>query len=127
MATLSARPASRFRSTRRLALYHSSVPIMVRSHPSSGCAPDYHGFGLCVVVKRLYPVLLAVPRLLPAPERQLVVDDLGGVDPGVPCLDALGCLRSPVEVSGPDGRPQPINGPVGQLQRLLHAPHTPDG
>src|SRR5215213_6197837 len=127
MATLSARPASRFLSTRTLALYHSGVWIMVRSHLSLGRAPDDYGFRLRVIVQRLYAVLLAVPGLLPAPERQLVVDDLGGVDPGVPGLDALGGLRGPVEVRGPDGGPQPIDRAVRQLQRLLHAPYPPDG
>src|SRR5215213_4169608 len=126
MATFSARPASRFRSTRTLALYHSGVWIM-RYHPSSGCAPDDYGLGLRVVVECLYAVLLAVSRLFPTPERQLVVDDLGGVDPGVPGLDALGGIRGPVEVSGPDGGPQPIDRAVRQLQRLLHAPYPPDG
>src|SRR5215204_4687499 len=127
MATFSARPASRFRSTRTLALYHSGVWIMVISHLSLGCAPDDYGFGLRVIVQRLYAVLLAVSGLLPTSERQLVVDDLGGVDPGVPGLDALGGLRSPVQVRGPDRRPQPVDGPVRQLQRLLHAPDPPDG
>src|SRR5215212_7243500 len=127
MATLSARPASRFRSTRTLALYHSGVWIMARSHLSLGCAPDDYGFGLRVIVQRLYAVLFAVSRLLPTPERQLVVNDLGGVDPGVPGLDALGGLRGPVEVRGPYGGPKPVGGPVGQLQRLLHVPHPPDG
>src|SRR5215213_4151690 len=127
MATLSARPASRFWSTRTLALYHSGVWIMARSHLSLGCAPDDYGFGLRVIVQRLYAVLLAVSGLLPTPERQLVVDDLGGVDPGVPGLDALGGLGGPVEVRGPDGRSQSIDGTVRQLQRLLHAPYPPDG
>src|SRR5215204_3274890 len=114
MATFSARPASRFRSTRTLALYHSGVWIMVISHLSSGCAPDDHGFGLRVIVQRLYAVLLAVSGLLPTPERQLVVDDLRGIDPGVPGLDALGGLRGPVEVGGPNGGPQPVDGAVRQ-------------
>src|SRR5215213_4420343 len=127
MATLSARPASRFWSTRTLALYHSGVWIMARSHLSLGCAPDDYGFGLRVIVQRLYAVLLAVSGLFPTPERQLVVDDLGGVDPGVPGFDVLGGLGGPVEVSGPDGEPQPVDGTVRQLQRLLHAPDPPDG
>src|SRR5215213_8634153 len=108
MATLSARPASRFRSTRTLALYHSGVWIMARSHLSLDCAPDDHSFGLRVIVQRLYAVFLAVSRLLPTPERQFVVDDLGGVDPGVPGFDVLGGLRGPVEVRGPDRGPQPV-------------------
>src|SRR5215208_3279815 len=127
MATFSVRPASRFRSTRTLALYHSGVWIMVRAHLSLGCTPDDHGFRLRVIVKRLYAVLLAVSGLLPTPEQQFVVDDLGGVDPGVPGLDALGGLRGPVEVRGPDRGPQPVDGTVRQLQGLLHSPHPPDG
>src|SRR5215211_4569250 len=126
MATFSPRSAPRFRSTRTLALYHSGIWIMVRSHLSLGCAPDDYGFGLRVIVQRLYAVLLAVSGLFPTPERQLVVDDLGGVDPGVPGLDTLGGLRGPVEVSGPYRGPQPVDGTVRQLQRLLHAPHPPD-
>src|SRR5215210_765562 len=127
MATFSARPASRFRSTRTLALYHSGVWIMVISHLSLGCAPDDYGFGLRVIVQRLYAVLLAVSGLLPTSERQLVVDDLGGVDPGVPGLEALGGVRSPVEVRGPYRGPEAVYGAVRKIQGLLHAPDPPDG
>src|SRR5829696_6251003 len=143
MATLSARPASRLRSTRTLALYHSGISIMRESPPGhrfgtagpscGGLVTGDHGpldddrFGLRVVVEGLYAVLLAIARLLPAAEGQLVVDELGGVDPGVPRLQPLSGVRSPVEVSGPHGRAEPIDRAVRELQRLLHVRDAPDG
>src|SRR5215213_1251792 len=142
MATLSARPASRLRSTRTLALYHSGLSIM-RESPlgnrfgtaelsCSGFVSTDHGpldndrLGLRVVVDGLYAVLLAVARLLPAAEGQLVVDELGGVDPGVARLESLGGLGGPVEVGGPDRGAEPVDRTVREFERLLHARDAPD-
>src|SRR5215212_1199193 len=143
MATLSARPASRLRSTRTPALYHSGISIM-RESPlgnrfgtaelsRSGFVSTDHGpldddrLGLRVVVDGLYAVLLAVARLLPAAEGQLVVDELGGVDPGVARLEPLGGLRGPVEVGGPDRGAEPVDRTVREFESLLHARDPPDG
>src|SRR5215210_54093 len=143
MATLSARPASRLRSTRTLALYHSGISIMGESplgyrlgtaelSPSGFVSTD-HGpldddrLGLRVVVEGLYAVLFAVSRLLPAAEGQLVVDELGGVDPGVARLEPLGGFRGPVEVGGPYRGSEPVDRAVREFERLLHARDPPDG
>src|SRR5215204_446564 len=129
MATLSARSASRLRSTRTLALYHSGISIMCQSPLGS----RFHGsldddrFSLRVVVEGLYAMLLAVARLLPAAEGQLVVDELGGVDPGVARLEPLGGLRGPVEVGGPDRGAEPVDRTVREFESLLHARDPPDG
>src|SRR5215210_2088727 len=124
MATLSARPASRLLSRIVLALNHSGTVI---TPSSSTRTPNHDGLCLRVEVERLDSVLLAIPRLLPAAERQLIVDDLGRVDPGIPRLDPLRRLRRPVQVRGPNGRPEPENRRVGQLERLLHVPDPPHG
>src|SRR5215212_7664729 len=143
MATLSARPASRLRSTRTLALYHSGISIIIESPLGyrfgtaelrcSGLVRTDHGpldddrLGLRVVVDGLYAVFLAVARLLPAAEGQLIVDELGGVDPGIARLEALGCLGGPVEVGSPDRGAEPVDRAVRQFERLLHARDPPDG
>src|SRR5215212_1452469 len=143
MATLSARPASRLRSTRTLALYHSGISIMRESPPGhrfgtagpscGGLVTGDHGpldddrLGLRVVVEGLYAVLLAIARLLPAAEGQLVVDELGGVDPGVARLEPLGGIRGPVEVGGPYRGAEPVDRAVSEFERLLHARDPPDG
>src|SRR5919205_2454352 len=137
MATLSARPASRFRSTRTLALYHSDISIMRKS--PLGCrlgaaklppgSPVFRRHGpldhdrlrLRVVVEGLDAVFLAVARLLPTAEGQLVVNELGGVDPGVTRLQPLGGVRGPVEVGGPYRGAEPVDRAVRELERLLHA------
>src|SRR5215203_5358583 len=106
MATLSARPPSRLLSRIVLALNHSGSVITLSS---STRTPDHDGLCLRVVVERLDAVLLAIPRLLPAAERQLVVHDLGRVDPGIPRLDPLRRLRSPIQICRPDRRPEPVN------------------
>src|SRR5215208_1341772 len=142
MAILSARPASRLRSTRTLALYHSGISIIIESPPGyrfgtaelrcSGRLTTDHGpldhdrLGLRVVVEGLYAVFLSVARLLPAAEGQLIVDELGGVDPGIARLEALGCLGGPVEVCGPDRGAEPVDRTVRELECLLHARDTPD-
>src|SRR5215210_6571447 len=124
MATLSARPASRLLSRIVLALNHSGSVI---TPSSSTRTPDHDGLGLRVVVERLDSVLLAVTGLLPAAKRQLVVDDLGRVDPGITRLDPLRRLRSPIQIRRPNGRPEPVNRRVRQLERLLHVRDPPNG
>src|SRR5215216_199634 len=143
MAALSARPASRLRSTRTLALYHSGVSIMRESPLGyrfgtaelSRCSLvtgdhsplDDDRLGLRVIVEGLYAVLLAMARLLPAAEGQLIVDELGRVDPGVARLEPLGGLGGPVEVGGPDRGAEPVDRAVREFERLLHSRDPPDG
>src|ERR687885_105466 len=123
MATFSARPTSSLRSTIKLALYHSGTLIMLsplRRRPGAAELSssvlgfgrrsfDHDRLGLRVVIEGPNPVPLSVPALLPTAERQLVVDELRGVDPGVARLQSLGRIRSPLEVAGPDGGPEPVD------------------
>src|ERR671927_24578 len=128
MATFSARPTPSLRSTIKLALYHSGTLIMLsplRRRPGAAELSssvlgfgrrrsfDHDRLGLRVVIEGLDPVLLSVSALLPTAERQLVVDELRGVDPGIARLQSLGRIRSPLEVAGPDGGPEPVDRTVG--------------
>src|SRR5688572_948729 len=65
---------------------------------------DDDGFRLRIVLDRLLAVLLADAALLDAAERQLIVDDLRRVDPGVAGLDVLGGEHRLVDVARPDRR-----------------------
>src|SRR3990172_6138138 len=80
---------------------------------------DDHRFGLHIVVQRLDAVLLAETALLHAAEGQLVVDDLGRVDPGVAGLDPLRRPGGPGQVPRPDGRAEAEDGVVGARDALV--------
>src|SRR5207237_8535981 len=63
-------------------------------------------------------MLLAEPAVLGTAERQLVVGDLDGIDPGVAGVEPVDANRRLLQVSGEDRRAQPELGVVGPLQGL---------
>src|SRR5262249_35409143 len=72
-------------------------------HPQLGSGDD-HRLLLGVVVKHLGAVLLPVARVLGAAERQLVVRDLDGVDPGVAGFQLVDRSLRLGQVAGEDAR-----------------------
>jgi hypothetical protein len=64
-------------------------------------------------------VLFAQTALLHTAERQFVVDDLCGVDPGISSLDSLGSGHSPINVAGPNGGTQTEDRIIGLLYGLV--------
>ena len=75
-------------------------------------------------------MLLAEPRLLHAPEGQLVVRDLKRVDPRVARFELLHSPARMRHVGGPDRRPEPKSRVVGQAQglvKVLDPPHRQRG
>jgi hypothetical protein len=71
-------------------------------------------------------VLLAHSGLAEPAERQLVVDDLAGVDPGVAGLEPLRRDRRRRKIPRPDGRAEPELRSVRALDRLVEPADLPD-
>src|SRR5919112_4049536 len=107
MATLSSRPASRFRSTIKLALYHSGTVIMVRSSSDKVRLPRLR---LCVV-RRTPRFTLSLPTniLRNRCYCRALLRSTGEVDTAEPCsCDGVGgvlsCARCLSSSSGNGGR-----------------------
>src|SRR5437868_2952907 len=80
---------------------------------------------LCVLEESLHPVLLAEPGLLGPAERQLVVRDLEGVDPGVARLQLVDRAVRRAHVRSPDRRPEAERRVIGQAQALVQVLDPP--
>src|ERR687898_1341898 len=93
MATLSSRPASRFRSTIKLALYHSGTVIMVRSSSDKVRLPRLRSY----VVRRTPRFTLSLPTniLRNRCYCRALLRSTGGFDPAEPCsCDGVGGVLS---------------------------------
>ena len=66
-------------------------------------------------------VFAALARHLEAAERRGRVDDVVAVDPDGPGLDLLGVEVGLVDVLGPDGGGQAVEGPVGAVDDFIEA------
>src|SRR2546430_17148743 len=64
-------------------------------------------------------MLLAEPAVLGTAERQLVVGDLDGIDPGVAGVEPVDANLRLLQFAGEDRRAQPELGVVGPLQGLV--------
>src|ERR687894_1632284 len=107
MATLSSRPASRFRSTIKLALYHSGTVIMVRSSSDKVRLPRLRLY----VVRRPPRFTLSLPTniLRNRCYCRALLRSTGGFDTAEPCsCDGVGgglsCARCLNSSSGNGGR-----------------------
>src|SRR6201993_3768779 len=73
------------------------------------------------MLNSFFAMFFAKAALLYAAERQLIIDNLRRVDPGVASFDALGASHGPIDVARPDGRAQTENRIVRLLDRLVEA------
>src|SRR2546426_6021268 len=90
-----------------------------RSSVSSLDACHHGALLLGIEVEHLDAVLLAEPAVLGAAERQLVVGDLDGIDPGVAGVQPVDANLRLLEVAGEDRRAEPELRVVGSLQGLV--------
>src|ERR1044071_9688155 len=99
--------------------YPRFVLLLAADHLGLSFGRDHNRLGVGVMLDRLFAVFFAETALFHAAKRQLVIDDLCRVDPGVPNFDSLRASHGPVDVACPDRRTQTEDGIIRLLDGLL--------